>query len=312
MDKYYQESEKKIHVNNIPKTVDSKALQTYFKAFGPVVSAIVIGANKRKCQCYGFVAFASEETVQRVLATSHRLNGNLLGVEIVSQEKAFENLVSYASGHEEHLYLFLPNIPKDLNKEKFLDHFNQFGELTQARLVRRPEKTKDLLYLQYKDISSVNEAKAKRHRITGLTSETVTFVCKVGIFNSERFREIMKEAVDLLTANVSRSTASSKSSSSNCSISPGDLKVDSMSKAPGHCLLPGPQQSLYPENKDSSRGDTLGTGSLPKMDESPANYRFNVSNTQGGFRRKASSPTWRFGLPKLERPSGQGYYLFGR
>lgn len=191
-------NDKKIYVSNIPKHVDSKQLQKYFESFGSVYSAVVIGAKKGKSLSYGFVSFSSKKSLDLVLNTTHSIDGCLLAIDTVSIDKAKNNLVKYANGEDSNVFLFVQDIPKDVNRQVLVDYFSQFGELTKARLVNRPDKNKDFIYLQYKTIDSAANAKSQKHKITGLSKENITLVCKVGIFKNQKQIQIMEEAEDLL------------------------------------------------------------------------------------------------------------------
>ena len=191
-------NDKKIYVSNIPKHVDSKQLQKYFESFGSVYSAVVIGAKKGKSLSYGFVSFSSKKSLDQVLSTTHSIDGCMLAIDTVSIDKAKNNLVKYANGEDSNVFLFVQDIPKDVNRQVLVDYFSQFGELTKARLVNRPDKNKDFIYLQYKTIDSAANAKSQKHKITSLSKENITLVCKVGIFKNQKQIQIMEEAEDLL------------------------------------------------------------------------------------------------------------------
>jgi len=62
---------RKVFVGGLPPAVDERALHAYFEAFGDVTDAVVIydHANQRRSRGFGFVTFASEATVEAVLAT---------------------------------------------------------------------------------------------------------------------------------------------------------------------------------------------------------------------------------------------------
>jgi len=196
-------NEKKIYVSNIPKQVDSKQLQKYFETFGSVYSAVVIGAKKGKSLSYGFVSFSSKKSLDKALAATHVIDGCQLVVDTVSVEKAKMNLVKYAQGGDPNVFLFIQDIPKDVNRQAFIQHFSKFGELSRVRLVSRPDKNKDFVYLQYKDIDAAAVAKSQKHRIPGLSHENITLVCKVGIFRNQKQVQAMEEAEDILLASRS-------------------------------------------------------------------------------------------------------------
>lgn len=143
-------NEKKIYVSNIPKHIDSKQLQLYFEQFGSVYSAVVIGAKKGKSLSYGFVSFSSKKSLEAALASEHYIDGCQMCIDSVSIEKAKSNLIKYANGEDQNVFLFIQDIPKDVNRNLLVEHFSQFGDLTKARIINRADKNKDFVYLQYK------------------------------------------------------------------------------------------------------------------------------------------------------------------
>lgn len=285
-------NEKKIYVSNIPKHVDSKQLQLYFESFGSVYSAVVIGAKKGKSLSYGFVSFSSRKSLEAVMATEHQIEGFKLCVDSVSIEKAKTNLVKYANGEDTNVFLFVQDIPKDVNRRLLVEHFKQFGDLTKARLVTRPDKSKDFIYLQYKCIDSAATAKSQKHRIPELSKENITLVCKVGIFRNEKQIVIMEEAEDLLSdkckqTSVTRTTEDisyGRQTDLNincqpCATNNSYKKAQSARQTHGLVELLDQQRVkssvIYLTNeKDIARASEIFSCNL---DESEDNYRFNMA-----------------------------------
>lgn len=191
-------NDKKVYVSNIPKEVDSKRLQAHFEQFGSVYSAVVIGAKRGKSLLYGFVSFTDRKVLEKVLKVTHLIEGQELAVDTVSIEKDTLNLYKYAQGDMKKLYLFVQDIPKDINRKVLVDYFSRFGELTRATLVAAPGKNKSRVYLQYSTLESSAQAKSIKHKIPQLSSENVTLVCKVGIFKGSK-HDMFEEGENLLT-----------------------------------------------------------------------------------------------------------------
>lgn len=191
-------NQKKIYVSNIPKYIDSRDLQQYFERFGSVYSAVVIGAKKGKSLSYGFVSFSARKTLEKVMRSVHYIDDHQLSIDIASIEKAKENLIRYSHGEEKNIFLFIQDIPKDVNKRLLVEYFQKYGKLRLARLVQRVEKNKDFVYLQYDSLESTATAKSLKHRVAGLSKENITLVCKVGVFRNLKHSQDIEQAEDLL------------------------------------------------------------------------------------------------------------------
>lgn len=193
-------SGRKIHVKNIPKHIDSKQLKAFFTQFGSVTSCKVIETNKRRPHCYGFVGFSQREGVKKALQSELVIQGHRLIAEILSPQKAHENLLSLVEGQEDDTYLFLPNIPKDTNKLELVKYFSTFGSLKHMKLAVKGDKETNSLYIQYHDLNSVTSAKSKRHRLLNISAvqPKLTLVCKIRVFNTGKYRRLLAAAEDLL------------------------------------------------------------------------------------------------------------------
>lgn len=190
-----------VFVGNIPSGTDSKALQAYFEAFGPVKSASVVANGQSRPQTYGFVSFWSTKDSERLLALTetHKLNGVELNVEPASFSRAKEKFYQNTKGSDDSLFLFMQDIPKDLNKKVLLRYFEQFGVLRHVYLMERKNKPRDFLYIKYVDLKSVDLVKSKKHKIPNLSiSEAPTLVCKIGIFKDKSLRKLRQDSKDLL------------------------------------------------------------------------------------------------------------------
>lgn len=191
-------SEKRIYVSSIPREVSSEELRELFMQFGEVLSAVVVGAKRRKPLSYGFVSFASRQSVDKVIAQPVSIRGQKLSVEVLSMDKTKATLAQFADKANGSVTLYVQDIPKAANKQLLSNYFSSFGDLNQLKLVENQDKSKDCLYLIYKNLDSAFKVKCTRHRITGLGERPGTLVCKIGRFRSPNQLTIFKEAEDLI------------------------------------------------------------------------------------------------------------------
>lgn len=193
-----ESDDNKIFVGNIPRHINTRTLHAYFESFGKVTDISIPRKHNTKALSFGFVNFAEASTVSKLLSSPHTLDGQPLIINAVNTETTTIGLLKQAEGNPEVLYLFIPDVPKNINVRRFLEYFSQFGRLKVARLSHCHGRAKDRAYIQFEDLTSTATVKCKKHRIDGLCEENNTLVCKVGMFKTPKQLQIINDAEDLL------------------------------------------------------------------------------------------------------------------
>lgn len=194
-----QIANKKVYVSNIPKTVNAHCLRAHFQQFGPVAKAVIFEAKMDKTLS-GFVSFCDRRSYETSLKASHELEGRQLVVYTVNshKEKDRMNLADLSPEEQDNLYLFVQDIPKDANKRVLVEYFRKFGTLKSAKLVHPKGKNKSYVYFQYVSMDAAAQTKSIKHKVKDLSCESVTLVCKTGIFKNAKQRNSMEVGEDLL------------------------------------------------------------------------------------------------------------------
>jgi len=110
-------------VGGLPKEVDAPALQNYFRRFGEVIGGrIMIDEKSLLSRGFGFVEFASKETISKVLEASHSIGGAVVSTKIAEPPKPKEEAPVAGSNA-----IFLGGLPKVVPEQELRDVCGQFG-----------------------------------------------------------------------------------------------------------------------------------------------------------------------------------------
>lgn len=123
-----------IFIKNLDTSIDNKALQDTFAAFGAVLSCKVAVDNNGQSKGYGFVQFDNEESAQNAI---RQLNGMLIndkkvyvGLFIRHQER------TQANGSPKFTNVYVKNLPETTTDEDLEKVFGPYGVITSAVVMR--------------------------------------------------------------------------------------------------------------------------------------------------------------------------------
>ncbi|XP_059453528.1 polyadenylate-binding protein 3 [Corylus avellana] len=123
-----------IFIKNLDTSIDNKALQDTFAAFGAVLSCKVAVDNNGQSKGYGFVQFDNEESAQNAI---RQLNGMLIndkkvyvGLFIRRQER------TQANGSPKFTNVYVKNLPETTTDEDLEKIFGPYGVITSAVVMR--------------------------------------------------------------------------------------------------------------------------------------------------------------------------------
>ncbi|CAN4116419.1 unnamed protein product [Withania somnifera] len=119
-----------VFIKNLDSSVDNKALQDTFAAFGTVLSCKVAVDSNGHSKGYGFVQFDQDEAAQKAI---NRLNGMLIndkqvyvGYFIRGQERSRPN------ASDKFTNVYVKNLPETTNDEDLKKLFEKYGTITSA------------------------------------------------------------------------------------------------------------------------------------------------------------------------------------
>lgn len=105
----------------------------YFSAFGMVLDCFIIKNNRvNRPGGFGFIVMASEEAMQLVLRTQHKLRGASVDCkQALGKEKAKLN-----EEEEMKRKIFVGGLPRNLPDFELYKHFGMFGRVQKAYVVK--------------------------------------------------------------------------------------------------------------------------------------------------------------------------------
>eukprot|EP01115_Flamella_aegyptia_P014168 TRINITY_DN7909_c0_g1_i2.p1 TRINITY_DN7909_c0_g1~~TRINITY_DN7909_c0_g1_i2.p1 ORF type:complete len:593 (-),score=280.43 TRINITY_DN7909_c0_g1_i2:87-1865(-) len=120
-----------IFIKNLDKSIDNKILYDTFASFGNILSCKVEQDENGNSKGFGFVHYESDEAAQ---AAINSVNGKLL-----NGKKAFVGLFvprkdRLRNQEPKWTNIYVKNVPKSLNDDKFGELFKKYGSITSAVL----------------------------------------------------------------------------------------------------------------------------------------------------------------------------------
>ncbi|KAK9111156.1 hypothetical protein Scep_018675 [Stephania cephalantha] len=123
-----------VFIKNLDTSIDNKALQDTFAAFGTVLSCKVAIDSNGQSRGYGFVQFEQEDAAQNAIK---RLNGMLLndkqvyvGLFVRKQER------DRANGSPKFTNVYVKNFSENTSEEDLKKFFGNYGPITSAVIMR--------------------------------------------------------------------------------------------------------------------------------------------------------------------------------
>jgi polyadenylate-binding protein len=117
-----------IHVRNLDRSIDNKALYDTFSLFGNILSCKVAAQPDGKSLGHGFVHYETEEAAKQAI---ERVNGMQIGDKTVivapflKQNERDSPVTVYTN-------LYIKNFPQDWDEEKIKETFGAYGEITSS------------------------------------------------------------------------------------------------------------------------------------------------------------------------------------
>mmetsp|Transcript_87762 Transcript_87762/g.160544 ORF Transcript_87762/g.160544 Transcript_87762/m.160544 type:complete len:635 (+) Transcript_87762:171-2075(+) len=117
-----------IHVKNLDRNIDNKALYDTFSLFGNILSCKVACSPDGKSRGYGFVHYETEEAAKQAI---ERVNGMQIGEKTV-QVSPFVKSNERNQEPTKFTNLYIKNFPNEWDEEKVSETFTPFGTITSS------------------------------------------------------------------------------------------------------------------------------------------------------------------------------------
>lgn len=176
-----------IFIKNLDKSIDNKALYDTFASFGGILSCKVSQDENGNSRGFGFVHYETQESAEEAIKTT---NGKL-----IAGKKVF---VGFFVGKKERTALenaspkwtniFVKNVPKTIDDDKFNALFSKFGKITSAVLMKEDNgSSKGFGFINY---DSHEEAQAAVDEMNGKEIEGLQLYVGRAQKKGEREREL--------------------------------------------------------------------------------------------------------------------------
>ena len=145
---------RKIFIGNLLRgrnyTSEDK-LHKYFSQYGEI-EALECPRTKisNLSRGFAFVTYRDVESVHRVLAESHFIDGRNVKIEAALQKNV--------ANQKRDLTVRVTNIMKDINKETIARHFSQFGKVDRVILAEEGENERKSYYVLFSTLSGATKA----------------------------------------------------------------------------------------------------------------------------------------------------------
>uniref|UniRef100_A0A7S4JU30 RRM domain-containing protein n=1 Tax=Paramoeba aestuarina TaxID=180227 RepID=A0A7S4JU30_9EUKA len=147
----------KVHVASLCTETTNDGLRKYFEGFGEVVDAVVMknwqtGFSRR----FGFVTFKNSETVERVLQTSHVLDGKTIEVT----RAVVKGLVHVRSGK-----IYVAALPFEVTVDELKGYFSAFGSVESAEVIlnRDTGRSRGFGFVTFHDVETARTVLTREH-----------------------------------------------------------------------------------------------------------------------------------------------------
>jgi len=143
-----------VHVKNLDKNIDNKALYDTFSLFGNILSCKVACDIHGKSYGYGFVHYETEEAAKQAV---ERVNGMQIGektVHVARFEKRTDRTKPEITNFTN---LYVKDFPQDWEDEQLTEKFKEFGEIA-SLVVMKDKKDRKFAFVNYNDTEHAKKA----------------------------------------------------------------------------------------------------------------------------------------------------------
>ncbi|XP_042424862.1 polyadenylate-binding protein 2-like isoform X1 [Zingiber officinale] len=137
-----------VYVKNLSESTTKEDLETIFRKYGKITSAVVMTDGDGKSKCFGFVNFEDSDAAAQAV---QKLNGQkfdekewYVGKALKKYERElelkekFDQSAKDAVDKYQGLNLYLKNLDDSIGDDKLRDLFSDFGTITSYKVMREP------------------------------------------------------------------------------------------------------------------------------------------------------------------------------
>lgn len=138
-------------VGGLDPSIRKAELFNFFKKFGKVVKAKIVGEAKGRSRGFGFVHFASKEIRKRVcMLKGLEINGREIDCKVANSDLS-KPVEEEEEDPERIAKIFIKDVPLFVKKSEIQDHYSRFGRIKEVLLIVRPNKNRAFSYVKFFD-----------------------------------------------------------------------------------------------------------------------------------------------------------------
>ena len=172
----------KIFVGGLNQVTNSNSLRAYFSRFGSVVATnIVFDRVTQKSRGFGFVQFASHDTIRDIMPMQHSIDGRVvelkpaqksgartLGTKIPEFNPLFQKKVE-EERNKNARKVFVGGLKLSTTVDGIISYFERFGPIDECTITRNKQtgRSRGFGFVTFSSPDTVDEALKHRHTIEG-------------------------------------------------------------------------------------------------------------------------------------------------
>ncbi|KAH7294813.1 hypothetical protein KP509_27G020300 [Ceratopteris richardii] len=161
---------RKLVVLGIPWDVDTDGLKQFMSKYGELSDVIVMkDRGTGRSRGFGYVTFASSESAEKALSSSHFLNGRMLDVKVATPKESMPP--STSASRKKNVRIFVARVPLTVTEEAFRSYFEQFGTITDLYMPKEKGSPshRGIGFVTFEDAESVDKIMSETHQLGGST-----------------------------------------------------------------------------------------------------------------------------------------------
>ncbi|MCO5568623.1 hypothetical protein L7F22_022322 [Adiantum nelumboides] len=162
---------RKLVVLGVPWDVDTEGLRQFMSKYGELSDVIVMkDRTTGRSRGFGYVTFATSESAEKALGSSHFLNGRMLDVKVATPKEVMqpEAPVGPTTAKKR---IFVARVPLSVTDEMLRSHFKQFGGISDVYMPkdRGSRSHRGIGFVTFDHSESVDKVMSETHELGGVT-----------------------------------------------------------------------------------------------------------------------------------------------
>lgn len=168
---------RKLVVLGIPWDIDTEGLRQFMTKYGELSDVIVMKDRATgRSRGFGYVTFATSESAEKALGTSHFLNGRMLDVKVATPKEVMPPQPQRQPpppppAEKKSSRIFVARVPLSVTDEMFRSYFEKYGVITDLYMPKDKgsRSHRGIGFLTFENSDSVDKIMAETHQIAGTT-----------------------------------------------------------------------------------------------------------------------------------------------